>query len=317
MTRAFLALSKLAEHFGVQTDPYTYYKVFNFGDFSIAPASQFIIAAAYLSTFFLLAIQFHGITGFFVLIGFGLVPMAGQVGLTEDDALKLFFWSVFLAIFSRALSNKSRQFTRSPSLNFCHGLLWGAVGTVLMENIGIAVSITLFLIALIVHLSTASSSSKGLWIIYAGSTVGTLMTLGIILALAYRHPDVSWVHTNEGIRGVWTIYSQFDKLSNLLIFCYRILLWPTIVAIAVSAIAFGFKQNLAPFERHFYAIRLVSFCAFTGFFCTAFAGLWLGAGFRGEWPRQLLPLALVYSWLIPSVALLLISRVRSLEGKQP
>jgi len=147
---------------------------------------------------------------------------------------------------------------------------------------------------------------------YGSSTIGTLATLGALWIAAHRHPGVSWIEQGGGPMAVWTIYSQHDQLTLLLTYTGRILLFPTIVG-ALTLVYVLFKRprsskTQTQTQTQTQTAILPALAAFVGFSCTALTGLWLGASFRSDWPRQLLPLALVYTWFAFSAIKLFLER---------
>jgi hypothetical protein len=294
VSRAIVSLGKFPEKLGIHLGKYTYYKSINFEAFPVSAASQIVLTTAYVSSFFLLIYQFPGFLGYLSALGLGLVPFMGFVGLTEDDGLKMLYWSCFILFFSR-LGLDQRRTSDSKNWRLRHfliGAVWGAIGSALMENTGIAASIALFALATVSYFNQNGRSSW--WSVYAGATVGTLSVLGLIWWAAHRHTEVLWPEASNNMTSVWDVFSQHDKLSLLLEFSYRLLMFPTILAIIALLLAVRLRSRKVS-DRN-YQTLWVSVAALFGFFCTAVAGLWLGAGFRGEWPRQLMPLAISFSW---------------------
>ena len=299
VSRLFVAIGKLPHIFSFHEGEYGYYRAIDFASFPVSAASQIVITVAYVTSFSLLILHLGGWLGFIAVSAFGLVPLAGFVGLSEDDGIKLLYWSCFITFFARALTplhNRVHEKNQSKLRAAVTGLFWGGIGSLLMENTGIAVSISLFCIAL--YFTIINRSGRVWWIMYGSSTIGTLAILGALWIAGHRHPDASWVTEGGDLMAVWTIYSQYDKLSQLLTFAGRILFFPTIIG-TLTLVYVLFKRprvSKTQTQTQTQSAILPALAALVGFSCTALAGLWLGGGFRAEWPRQLLPLALCYTW---------------------
>ena len=296
VSRLFVSIGKLPHIFSFHEGKYGYYRAIDFVNFPVSAASQIVLTIAYVTSFSLLILHLGGWLGFIAAGAFGLVPLAGFVGLSEDDGIKLLYWSCFITFFARALPSPHH---RAPIKIYSSigaaliGFLWGIVGSLLMYNTGIAVSIALFCVAL--YRTIINRSGRAWWIMYGSSTISTLATLGALWIAGHRHSDASWIEPGGDLTAVWTVYSQYDQLSLLLTFAGRILFFPTIAG-ALTLVYLLFKRPRFSKTQTQSAI-LPALAALVGFSCTALAGLWLGGGFRAEWPRQLLPLALCFTWV--------------------
>ena len=296
VSRVFVYLGKVPQMFSFHEGEYGYYRTIDFASFPISAASQIVLTVAYVTSFSLLILHLGGWLGFVAVSAFGLVPLAGFVGLSEDDGIKLLYWSCFITFFARALTplhNQVHEKNESKLRAAFTGLFWGGIGSLLMENTGIAVSISFFSIAL--YYTIINRSGRAYWIMYGSSTIVTLVILSTLWIAGHRHPDASWIIPGGSPIAVWTVYSQYDQLTLLLTFVGRIFFFPAIVG-TLTLIYLFFKRPRSGKTQTQNAL-LPALAAFVGFACTALAGLWLGAGFRGEWPRQLLPLALCFTWI--------------------
>jgi hypothetical protein len=297
VSRLFVSIGKLPHIFSFHERRYGYYREIDFVSFPVSAASQIVLTIAYVTSFSLLIFHFGGWLGFVAASAFGLVPLAGFVGLSEGDGIKLLYWSCFITFFARALPSPHH---RAPIKIYSSigaaliGFLWGIVGSLLMYNTGVAVSIALFCIAL--YCTIINRSGRVWWIMYGSSTIGTLAILGALWIAGNRHPDVSWSGGGNDPMNLWTIYSQYDQLTSLFKYTGRILFFPTIVGILTLIYLFLKKPRIRKSLAE--SAILPALATLVGFSCTALAGLWLGGGFRSEWPRQLLPLALCFTWVI-------------------
>jgi hypothetical protein len=301
VSRLFVSIGKLPHIFSFHEQEYGYYRVIDFASFPVSAASQIVITVAYVTSFSLLILHLGGWLGFVAGSAFGLVPLAGFIGLTQSDGIELLYWSCFIIFCARALPSPHHRLpirNHSSTGAALIGLLWGVVGSLLHENMGIAVSIALFCIAL--YCTIINRSGRAWWIMYGSSTISTLATLGALWIAGHRHSDASWIEPGGDLTAVWTVYSQYDQLSLLLTFAGRILFFPTIVGV-LTLVYLLFKRprfNKTQTQTQTQSAILPAVAALIGFSCTALAGLWLGAGFRGEWPKQLLPLAFCFTWVI-------------------
>lgn len=299
VSRLFLSIGRLPHIFSFHEGEYGYYRAIDFASFPVSAASQIVLTVAYVTSFSLLIFHFGGWLGFVAASAFGLVPLAGFVGLTEDDGIKLLYWSCFIIFCARALPYAHHQASirnRSSIEAALIGFLWGAIGSLLMENTGIAVSIAIFCIAL--YCTVINRSGRVWWIMYGSSTIGTLAILAALWVAGHRHQDVFWIGQLDDPTAVWTVFSQYDQLTLLLTYAGRIFFFPTIVGALTLIYLFLKRPRISGARAE--STLLPASAAFVGFGCTALAGLWLGGGFRGEWPRQLLPLALCYTWVLYS-----------------
>ena len=309
--RGYLYGAMLVEALGVNRGPHSYFTRFSFKDFWIAPAIMIVVSIGYLVTFYLLGAQFQGVMGIVMLLGFGLTPLVGYVGLTEYDSIVLVYWSLFLHWWSRDRPDHMARRNFSQKRYFFLGMLWGSLGTLLMENVGIATAIAFFLLAC--QAAIKKIRPNPYWCAYLGATIAVVLTVIAVWALAHRHPDVSWVGQGNDPMAVWRTYSILDKFSDLIWYAYRIVL-PSLGA-GVFALILAAKFPLDVNSSHCSAIAPVAGAALVGFSCTCIAGLWLGAGYRAEWPRQLLPMGLISAWLFPALGLWFLSSIRSATAR--
>jgi hypothetical protein len=77
-----------------------------------------------------------------------------------------------------------------------------------------------------------------------------------------------------------------------------------------KVILIGLSKNYSDKSDKYIQQVWVSFACLLGFFCTAFAGLWMGAGFQNEWTRQLFPLSVIITWFSFSFLTYYISKIQ-------
>jgi hypothetical protein len=77
-----------------------------------------------------------------------------------------------------------------------------------------------------------------------------------------------------------------------------------------KVILIGLSKNYSDKSDKYIQQVWVSFACLLGFFCTAFAGLWMGAGFNNEWTRQLFPLSVIITWFSFSFLTYYISKIQ-------
>ena len=270
----------------------------DFGVLPIEIASSLVTALNYILVFLFLSLSFKSTIGFLALLGFGLIPFTTHhVGLVHHDSFVLLFWTIYLKV---AVTFLYKIEYKHPIINkyIIYSLLMAMIASWIMENIGIAFSIALFILAVT---KKYHGPDKPYWRMYFSAVVGTLLALAISWVLCNRHPDVFWTHPGMGIESTWKVYSKHDRLLDLFEFSIRIIATPVLfvgfasIILAVFGNRFDKKPNPHDYHKH-YILIWFSGAALIGFFCTALAGLWMGAGFRNEWPRQLLPLSLLFTW---------------------
>jgi len=278
-------------------------------------ASSFVVACAYLFSFILLFLSLKMFSGALALLGLGLVPIVvGAKGLTTNDAVILLYWSVFivslpyiLKIFDNKYSNGIKALKNIYGYLFL-AFLWGLIGSWVVENTGVAFSITLFVLAVT---KKYHGKNRPYWPIYFSSCVGTLLALGIAWVMVHRHPDVFWVTEGRGIEATWDVYSSNDRLVALIVYSRNMIVGPAYLAVFAFFGLLIFGKRICIFDNEkFYYQTWVSGACLIGFGCTAIAGLWMGAGYDNEWQRQLLPMSFLFTWWIFSLEMWLFGKYR-------
>jgi len=260
---------------------------------STSPAASFVVMSCFLFSFMLLFLNFHPLVGFFALVALNSVFLFNfsKGGLVVYDSIMMLFWPLVIIYFS-PLASKFKNKKLMAAF-----FLIGLAASWLMENVGIAFSIAMFLLA--ISKKYHSKDSKiSFWKIYISSSLGTLFALGISWVATHRHHDVFWIFPGRGIEATWDVYSKGDSLRDLLNFSGFMTNRTVVISIITFIIFIIFRNKInvtEDFEKHRLQLW-ISLACIIGFMCTSFAGLWMGAGFINEYSRQLLPLANMMVW---------------------
>ena len=267
---------------------------------SLRISSNLVFASSLILTFIFLYLAFDTFTGFFALMGFALLPLATQiVFIVEYDYLLLLYWSITLVSLPTLLKHISNvsgvKLKVKTNVYILLAFIWSWVGSWIMENTGIALSIALFILA-ITKKHHSRDSRMPYWRMYGSASIATLIAIGVGLIATYRHNKTFWSKPGNDIADSMRIYG--DNIFSLMQYCIQMIKLPFIVAglCLIILILINKKTTVTNLKKN--SFLLWSSCAcIIGFMCTVLVGLWY-AGLKWEWARELMPLTLLFTWFI-------------------
>ncbi|MCG9875825.1 MAG: hypothetical protein MH321_13695 [Leptospiraceae bacterium] len=266
------------------------FRIFNLGDSpsinTLNLASQILISFYLVSVFIGLGIFNDSLLiGVFSQLSFILTPLLLQnVGLVQYDFLILFFWFIISMNIKKLILSKAK----SKPIIF---LIIGIAGTIIMENTGIAFSISAYLIFFSTSKLKLSKAFNNLGIL---AFLASIISIFIGLILSYRHDSVHWVSLGKNFDALYEIYGSRNTLFFLIKMTFNISILSIIFPFLLSL--YYMKFNLvAILRRYYFFIKnrgKFTIFLFVGFYSTALVGLYV-SGFTDEWTRQLLPVSLM------------------------
>jgi len=299
----YYSLSNLYEYLGNQVllaeDHFRKYPEIRKKRILLDVASSSTTSFAYLLSFATIFYLFPYFSGFAALFSFALIPITVNIaGLVHHDPWILLIWSVFFLTYPRLKENWSDVEDRRRNwMAVVYFVFLGLISTWIVENMGIAFSIALFII---LGVDFLKNQKKKHIIYFLTLSISTLFAMSVSWIMTHRHPDVFWIQPGKGIEVVWEVYSKEDKLMDLLRFSWYTIRVPfffgtIFIPIKLIAVSFRDKQSISSLSEKYKYLSILAFSGIIGFFSTCLAGLWMGAGFRYEWARQLRPLGFLFT----------------------
>lgn len=254
---------------------------------------------AYIFSFATLFYLFPYFSGFAALFSFGLIPITVNIaGLVHHDPWILLIWSIFFLTYPKLKENwLDVENSKKNRIAILYFVFLGLISTWIVENMGIAFSIALFII---LGIDFLKNKKKRNIVYFFTVSFFTLLAMGISWILTHRHEDLYWIQPGKGIEAIWEVYSKEDKFLDLIRFSWYMIRVPFIIGsifilLKLTTLLVRSKESLVSFSDKYKYLSILSFSGVFGFFCTCLAGLWMGAGFRYEWSRQLMPLSFLFT----------------------
>jgi hypothetical protein len=257
-------------------------------DISILLAATFTFSSSLIFTFLGIWCFFPRWTSIFAVMSFGLLPLTVPImGINRYDFLVLLYWTIVVFSFSILLNRIS--IIRVYFLIACLSVF----GQWTMENTGVILSVSLFLLAITKPFHRWDKPFFKMWIISVVCVVGAALVAWL---MTHRHPDVFWIHPGKNFDACWEIYGQYNSYKQTIKLLLYMIKLPMILGTITLFLMFVFRFRL---EREMiYKFKysfLISLMALFAFLSSVVLGKNV-SGYNVEWTRQFLPVTLLFTW---------------------
>lgn len=268
-----LVVSPILQTVNFQTGPDTFFEHNEYQ--STAVADAVITTCCLLICFLSFVIISPNIIGMLAMCSFGFLPIINPMsGLMRYDTVILGFWACLCIYLKENTLKLEKTFPLILTVIF---------GTLIFENTGFSLSVSLFSLHLMRKYHGINFNFKKLAFI---SFVTWISTLSIELLLAYRHADTFWIQSvnGGGISNLHRFYGKYNQFFYIFIFCFKILIPALILTFLILVGKLVRKEKDSGLPR----LPFLHLSLLIGFFACVLVGRFV-SGLGSEWPRQLLP----------------------------